>query len=156
MKKLLLLSCAFLGLSSLKADESLMMIKPEQVKENHIGSILKKVEDAGFEIVGLKMTKLTEERASKFYESLKDKPFFKDLIAYITSGPIVAIVIQGDNVVENARDLIGSTNPQDAKEGTIRKMFGKNIQSNAVHGSDSNDNAKREIDFFFSKNEIFN
>jgi nucleoside-diphosphate kinase len=155
MKKILLSSLLLLGCASLQADESLLLVKPEQVKEQNVGAILKIIEDSGLKIVGLKMTKLSEEKASSFYSSLKDKPFFKDLVSYMTSGPIVAVALEGNNIVERARTLIGSTNPIDASEGTLRKLFGKNIQENAVHGSDSKENAQRELDFFFSKEELF-
>jgi nucleoside-diphosphate kinase len=156
MKKLALVSLSLLSFFSLRAEETFMMIKPDQVKEKHVGSILSKIEDAGFKISALKMTKLSNEKAADFYGALKDKPFYKDLVDYMTKGPIVAIVLSKDNAVDEGRKIIGATDPKKALDGSIRQLFGKNIQENAIHGSDSIENAKREIAFFFTKDEIYN
>jgi nucleoside-diphosphate kinase len=103
----------------------------------------------------MKFTKMTNEKASKFYAIHSERPFFKDLVGYMTSGPIVAAILEKDNAVNDFRELIGSTNPEEAKEGTIRNMFAKSISENAIHGSDSDENAKIECEFHFSPEEIF-
>ena len=132
------------------------IIKPDATKRNITGSINKIIEDNNFVIIAQKRIKLTKEKAEGFYSIHKDKPFFRDLIEYMTSGPVIVQVLQGDNAVENYRKIMGATNPDNAENGTIRKKFALNIQENSVHGSDSDTNAKVEIDYFFEKNEIFN
>ena len=132
------------------------MIKPDAMQKKHAGSILSDIEKAGFNIIALKLTKLTPESAKKFYKIHEKRPFFTDLINYITSGPIIAAILEKENAVEDFRSLIGNTNPEEAKEGTIRKKYAKSIDANAIHGSDSNENAKIEADFHFSENEIIN
>lgn len=129
------------------------MIKPDAVQKNYIGGILEKINSAGFRIVAMKYMKLTREEAGKFYMVHKDRPFYSDLIEYMTSGPIVAAMLEKDNAVEDYRKLIGATNPAQAAEGTIRKLFAESIAANAVHGSDSDENAIIENDFFFSRLE---
>lgn len=129
------------------------MIKPDAVQKNYIGGILEKINTAGFRIVAMKYMKLTREEAGKFYMVHKDRPFYSDLIEYMTSGPIVAAMLEKDNAVEDYRKLIGATNPAQAAEGTIRKLFAESIAANAVHGSDSDENAIIENDFFFSRLE---
>ena len=109
-----------------------------------------------YQKLALKMTKMSKETAESFYAIHKDRPFFPDLIKYITSGPIIAAILQKENAVEDFRELIGSTNPEEAKEGTIRNLYAKSIDANAIHGSDSNENAKIEGAFHFSENEQFN
>ncbi|HRN42359.1 MAG: nucleoside-diphosphate kinase [Flavobacteriales bacterium] len=131
------------------------MIKPDAVENNYIGGILKMINDAGFKIVAMKYTKLTPEKAGAFYEVHKERPFYGELVSYMSSGPIVAAILEKDNAVEDFRKLIGATNPADAAEGTIRKVYAKSIQANAVHGSDSDENAKIEGNFHFAANEIF-
>lgn len=131
------------------------MIKPDAVEENNIGSILAMMTEAGFRIVGMKYTKLSPEQAGKFYEIHKERPFYGELVEFMSRGPIVAAILEKDNAVEDFRKLIGATNPAQAEEGTIRKRFAKSIGENAVHGSDSDDNAKIEGDFFFSQLERF-
>ena len=131
------------------------MIKPDAVADNHIGGITKMIEEGGFRIVAMKKTKLSEERAGKFYEVHKERPFYGDLVKYMSKGPIVAMILEKDNAVEDFRTLIGATNPEQAAEGTIRKKYAKSIESNAVHGSDSDENAQIEGDFFFSADERF-
>jgi len=132
------------------------IIKPDATKRNITGSINKIIEDNNFVIIAQKRTKLSKEKAEGFYSIHKDKPFFNDLIEYMTSGPVIVQVLQGDNAVENYRNIMGATNPENAKKGTIRKEYALNIQENSVHGSDSEENAKIEINYFFEDNEIFN
>ena len=132
-----------------------MMIKPDATEKGHIGSILEKVTSAGFIIKALKLTKLTKRDAEKFYEIHKERPFFDDLIRFMTRGPIVAAILEKDNAVSDFRTLIGSTNPVEAAEGTIRKLYATSVGENAVHGSDSEENALIESKFHFSGREIF-
>ena len=117
--------------------------------------IVDKIIKSGFKIKAMKFTQMTNEKAGEFYAIHKERPFFTDLVDYMTSGPIVAAILEKDNAVNDFRDLIGSTNPEEAEEGTIRKMFAKSISENAIHGSDSDDNAKIECEFHFSADEIF-
>ena len=131
------------------------MIKPDAVQGNHIGGITKMIEEAGFRVVAMKKTRLTEDRAGKFYEVHKERPFYADLVSYMSSGPIVAMLLEKDNAVVDFRKLIGATNPAQAEEGTIRKIYAKSMEANAVHGSDSDENAQLEGDFFFSADERF-
>ena len=131
------------------------MIKPEAVESGFSGSILSKIENAGFRIVALKITKLTKERAGEFYSVHKERPFYSELVNYMSSGPILAAILEKDNAVLDFRKLIGSTDPSEAKEGTIRAEFAESKAKNAVHGSDSNENAKIECDFHFSDSERF-
>jgi len=129
------------------------MIKPDAYNAGNTGAILKMIEEAGFKLKAMKLTKLTQERAGKFYEIHKERPFYGELCAYMSSGPIVALVLEKNNAVEEFRKLIGATDPAKAAEGTIRKMFAKSIEANAVHGSDSDENANIEANFFFSQFE---
>lgn len=131
------------------------MIKPDAVEANNIGPILAKINEAGFRIVAMKYLKLSKETAGKFYEVHKERPFYGELVDYMSGGPIVAAVLSKDNAVADYRRLIGATDPTKADEGTIRKLFAKSISANAVHGSDSDENANIEADFFFSKMERF-
>ncbi len=131
------------------------MIKPDAVKNNNIGPILAKINDAGFTIRAMKYTELSEAQAMAFYEVHKERPFYGELVEFMTSGPIVAAILEKENAVEDFRKLIGATNPTEAAEGTIRKIFAESIQNNAVHGSDSDENAIIEADFHFSKTERF-
>ena len=131
------------------------MIKPDAVKDGHIGAILAKINEAGFTIKAMKMTKLSAEKAGQFYEVHKERPFYGELTEYMSSGPIVAAVLTKDNAVADYRKLIGATDPTKADEGTIRKLFAKSIAANAVHGSDSDENAEIESNFFFSSLERF-
>ena len=134
---------------------TLTMIKPNAVRNNYIGPILAKINEAGFRIVAMKYTRLTKNQARKFYVEHKDKHFFDDLVDFIISGPIVAILLEKENAVADFRKLIGATDPQYAEEGTIRKLFAESKQNNAIHGSDSDESAERESDFFFSMTERF-
>jgi len=131
------------------------MLKPDSVRNGNIGAILDKIIKSGFEIKAMKFTRMSTQQASSFYAIHKERPFFKDLIQYMTSGPIVAAMLKKENAVNDFRTLIGSTNPDEAADGTIRKIFAKSISENAVHGSDSDENAKIECDFHFLDEEIF-
>ncbi len=131
------------------------MIKPDAVEDGHIGAILEKITAAGFKIVAMKYTQMSKRDAQEFYAIHKERPFFGELVEFMTRGPIVAAILEKDNAVEDFRALIGSTNPEEAAEGTIRKLYAKNIGENAVHGSDSDENAKIEGAFHFSGREVF-
>ena len=136
-------------------DITFTMIKPEAVSSNNIGAILNMIEDGGFRIVSMKKILLSREKASAFYEVHKDRPFYSELVEYMSGGPIIAAILKKDNAVDDFRKLIGATNPEDAEEGTIRKKFATSLAKNAIHGSDSNKNAKIEADFHFSLDERF-
>ncbi len=129
------------------------MIKPSAFASNYTGGILKMINDAGFVIKALKATCLTKEQAGAFYAVHQGKPFYDSLVKFMSSGPIVAAILEKDNAVEDFRTLIGATNPANAAEGTIRKLYAVSLEENAVHGSDSDENANIEADFFFSKIE---
>ena len=131
------------------------IIKPSAVKDNNIGEIVAMIEKDGFKINAMKLTKMSFEDASKFYYIHKEKPFYNDLCKFMSDGPIVAMIFNKENAVKGFRDLIGATNPSEAEEGTIRHKFGKSIDENAIHGSDSDENAIDEMNFFFSEKEIF-
>lgn len=131
------------------------MIKPDAVKAGHIGAILAKMNEAGFKIVAMKYTKLSAEKAGEFYAVHKERPFYGELVEFMSSGPIVAAVLEKENAVEDFRKLIGATDPSKAEAGTIRALFAKSIGENAVHGSDSDENAAIESSFHFSGVEIF-
>ena len=131
------------------------MIKPEAVANGHIGAILERINAAGFRIVSMKKTELTSELAGAFYSVHKERPFYGELVSYMSSGPIVAAILEKDNAVSDFRALIGATDPSEAAEGTIRKEFAESKAKNAIHGSDSDENAEIEGTFFFSKFERF-
>jgi len=131
------------------------MIKPDAVGNGHIGAILEKINASGFNIVAMKLTKLSKSDAEKFYQVHSERSFYGDLVNYMTEGPIVAAILQKTNAVDDFRVLIGATNPAEAAEGTIRKLFATSISANAVHGSDSDENAKIESNFFFKNDERF-
>lgn len=131
------------------------MIKPDAVTDKHSGAILKQIEEAGFKIKAVKMTKLSAERAGEFYEVHKERSFFGELKDVMSAGHIVAFVLEKENAVVDFRKLIGATNPANAEEGTIRKLYARSLESNAIHGSDSDENALLEASFFFAKTEIF-
>jgi nucleoside-diphosphate kinase len=134
---------------------TLTMIKPFAVKQHHLGEILSYIEKNGFHIRALKMTQLAKEKAKLFYEEHSEKPFFPELVKFMSSGPVVAAILEKDNAVEDFRKLIGSTDPSQAAEGTIRRMFAKDKTRNAIHGSDSDESANRECRFFFSSIDEF-
>lgn len=131
------------------------MIKPDAVRDGHSGSILKMIEAGGFRIVAMKLTYLSAERAGEFYAVHKERPFYGELKSIMSESPIIALVLEKENAVEDYRKYIGTTNPANAAEGTIRKMFAKSLERNAVHGSDSDENAAIESAFFFSQMEMF-
>ncbi|MCB9223483.1 MAG: nucleoside-diphosphate kinase [Crocinitomicaceae bacterium] len=130
------------------------MIKPEAVAAGHAGKIIDMIIQAGFEIKALKLTKLTAEQAGKFYEVHKERPFYQELVDYMSSGPIYAAILEKDNAVADFRKLVGATDPAEAEEGTIRKRFAKSKGENAVHGSDSDENAEIESNFHFAQEEV--
>tara|TARA_X000000950_G_scaffold150676_1_gene185679 strand:- start:1269 stop:1667 length:399 start_codon:yes stop_codon:yes gene_type:complete len=131
------------------------MLKPDSIEQGNMLPILNMIEAAGFKIIALKYKRMTRNEAEKFYSIHSDKSFFNDLVNFITRGPIVAAALEKDNAVDNFRNLIGSTDPNEAKEGTIRKKYAKSKGENAVHGSDSDENAEIEISFHFDNEEIF-
>jgi nucleoside-diphosphate kinase len=126
------------------------MIKPDAFSKGNSGAILAKIEEAGFRLIAMKLTRLSAEKAGEFYAVHKARPFYGELVEFMSSGPIVAAILEKDNAVEDFRKLIGATDPAKADEGTIRKLFAESVGKNAVHGSDSDENAKIEGDFFFS------
>lgn len=136
-------------------EQTLSIIKPDAVSDNKIGEILSYFEKAGLEIVGIKMMRLTTEQAKAFYAIHAHRPFFQELIQFMTEGPIVAFVLEGQSAINRTRELMGATNPKEAALGTIRRDFGASIERNAIHGSDTSENAKTEISFFFQPHAIF-
>ena len=136
-------------------ERTLVLIKPDAVGQRRIGEIIRRFEDQGLQVVGLKMAFLAEHEGARFYHAHKDKPFFPELIKFIASGPIVAMALEGEEAISRVRDLMGSTDPTEAREGTIRHLMGTSVQRNAVHGSDSVTSAAMEIPFFFNQMEIF-
>lgn len=137
------------------SNRTFTMIKPDATEAGYTGAIIKMIEEAGFRLVAMKKTLLTPERAGQFYAVHKERGFYGDLCQYMSSGPITAIILEKDNAVADFRKLIGATNPANAEEGTIRKLYAKSIEANAVHGSDSDENAAIEGSFFFAKTEEF-
>ena len=135
-------------------NKTLAILKPDAVRKNLIGQIITKITEAGFKIKAMKMVHLTNDSAGGFYEIHKERPFYNDLIQYMTSGPCVPIALEKDNAVNDFRKLIGATDPQVAEEGTIRKLYADNKQENIVHGSDSDENAAIEIAHFFTRKEL--
>ena len=136
-------------------EQTLSIIKPDATSRNVTGQVNSIIEKSGLKIIGQKRIKLTKDTAGKFYEVHKERPFFQDLVSFMVSGPVIVQVLQGENAVVLYRKVMGATNPQEAEEGTIRKEFALSIEANSVHGSDSIENAKKEISFFFSETEIF-
>jgi nucleoside-diphosphate kinase len=141
--------------NKMAGNKTLTMIKPDAVRDGHIGAILNQITEAGFRISAMKLTQLSTADAQAFYAVHAERPFFGELVEFMTSGPIVAAVLEKDNAVEDFRTLIGATNPAEAAEGTIRARFAKSIGENAVHGSDSDENAQIEGDFHFAGREQF-
>lgn len=136
-------------------NKTFTMIKPDAVAAGNTGAIIKMIEEAGFKVTAMKKVFMPKERAEQFYAVHKERPFFNDLTDYMSSGSIVPMILTKDNAVEDFRKLIGATNPKEAAEGTIRALYGQSIEANAIHGSDSDDNAAIEGDFFFSSMEQF-
>ncbi|MCE0734417.1 nucleoside-diphosphate kinase [Halomonas sp. G15] len=133
---------------------TLSIIKPDAVAKNAIGEIIARFEKAGLKVVAAKMLKLDDDKAGGFYAEHKERPFFKDLVGFMTSGPVVVQVLEGDDAIAKNRDLMGATNPKEAAPGTIRADFAETIDANAVHGSDSPESAEREIAYFFESSEL--
>ncbi len=138
----------------MSGNKTLTMIKPKAVREGNIGPILNKISEGGFKIIALKLTKLSYEEAKKFYEVHKGRPFYENLCSFMSEGPIIAAVLEKENAVQAYRDYIGPTNPEDADIDSIRGLYGTDLQQNAVHGSDSDENALKEAAFFFTDREI--
>ena len=135
-------------------ERTFSIIKPNAVADNNIGNIVARFEKEGLRIAALKLTHLSKEKAEGFYIEHKERPFFGSLVGFMTEGPVVLMVLEGENAVEKNRKLMGATNPANADEGTLRKLYAKSIEANAVHGSDSQAAADREINYFFDKNEV--
>ena len=132
------------------SNRTFTMIKPDAFAAGHTGSIIQHIEAAGFKLIAMKLTRLSSEKAGEFYAVHKERPFYGELVEFMSSGPIVAAILEKDNAVEDFRKLIGATNPANAEEGTIRKLYARSVGENAIHGSDSNENAAIEGSFFFS------
>ena len=139
----------------MRSDRTFTMIKPDAVANGYIGAILAKINEAGFRIVAMKYTQISKEQAKKFYEVHKERPFYDSLTDFMSSGPVVAAILEKEDAVASFRKLIGATNPEEAEEGTIRKQFAESMSRNAVHGSDSDENAQIEGAFYFSATEMF-
>ena len=139
----------------MRTDRTFTMLKPDSVEKGHIGAIVDKINAAGFRIVAMKLTHMTTQDAQEFYSVHSERPFYGELVEYMTRGPVVAAILEKDNAVADFRTLIGATNPADAAAGTIRNEFADSISENAVHGSDSDENAKIESDFHFSGREVY-
>ncbi len=136
------------------ATRTFSIIKPDATRRNLTGAVTKMLEDAGLRVVASKRIRMTRDQAEGFYGVHRERPFFNDLVTFMTSGPVVVQVLEGENAVQRNRDIMGATNPENAEPGTIRKELAESIEANSVHGSDSDDNAKIEIDFFFKPEEI--
>ena len=147
--------CSKIKIIKMATNRTFTMLKPDAVEKGYIGAILEKISTSGFRIVAMKLTQMTKTDAQTFYAIHKERPFFSDLVDYMTRGPIVAAILEKENAVEDFRTLIGATNPVDAADGTIRKLFADSISENAVHGSDSDENAAIEGAFHFSGREMF-
>lgn len=135
-------------------EKTLSIIKPNSVEDNNIGNIIARFEKEGLRIVACKLTCLAKEKAEGFYIEHKARPFFGSLVGFMTSGPVVLLALEGENAVAKNRQIMGATNPKDAAPGTLRALYGKSIEANGVHGSDSQASAEREISYFFDKNEL--
>lgn len=138
----------------MSGNRTFTMIKPDAVESNNIGNIIQMISDAGFNVKAMKLTQLSKDQAQSFYEVHKERPFYGELVEYMTSGPIVAAVLEKDNAVADFRALIGSTDPTEAADGTIRKKYAESKGRNAVHGSDSDENAEIESNFHFNESEL--
>ena len=136
-------------------ERTLSIVKPDGVKKGLIGEVIRRFEAGGLKVIALKMIKMTKEQAEGFYQVHKDKPFFNSLTSFMSSGPVVVMVIEGEEAIKRNRELIGATDPREAGEGTIRKDFASDVEKNIVHGSDSPETARWEIDYFFPEEELF-
>lgn len=154
LKSILTILLTAFSLNLAAQEYTLSLIKPDAVSANHIGDIIARFEKAGLHIAAIKMVSLSKQQAEQFYAEHKERPFYPDLVTFMTSGPIVAIVLEGNNAVAKNRELMGATDPQKAEKGTLRADFAQSKQKNAVHGSDSPESAKREVTFFFTPAEI--
>lgn len=154
-KYFFIFACVLSSLSILAAEETFSMIKPKAVQEKHIGAILEKIENSNLRIIGMRMVKLDEAQVKAFYKEHEGKPFFPALIEKMSSGPIVALVIEGDNAVLRLREVVGATDPKKAAHGTIRALFATSMTENAIHASDSVESAKREMAFFFTPDQLY-
>ena len=143
-----------LGLQKKMGNKTFTMIKPDAVENGHIGAILEKINSAGFKIIAMKYTKLSIQKAEEFYDIHKERPFFDELVSFMSRGPIVAAILEKENAVDDFRKLIGSTNPEHAEKGTIRELFASSMGENAIHGSDSDENAILESNFHFEDHEV--
>lgn len=139
----------------MSGNKTFTMIKPDAVTDGHTGAIIKMIEEAGFRIVAMKKIRLTSEQAGQFYAVHKERPFYASLCSYMSSGAIVPMILEKSNAVADFRTLIGATNPAKAEEGTIRKLYARSLESNAIHGSDSDENAAIEGSFFFAATELY-
>ena len=137
-------------------EKTLSIIKPNAVLDNNIGNIVKRFEDEGLRISAMKLVHLSKEKAEGFYIEHKERPFFGELVTFMTSAPVVVMALEGENAVEKNRKIMGATNPAEAEEGTLRKLYAKSLGENAVHGSDSLASAEREVNYFFDANEVQN
>jgi nucleoside-diphosphate kinase len=133
---------------------TLAIIKPDAVANRHTGKIVAHLQDAGFRVVGMKLIRMSREQAGEFYDVHRERPFYGELVEFMSSGPVVVMALEGDDAVTKYREVIGATDPAEAAEGTIRKLYAENKGRNAVHGSDSDENAAREIEFFFDESEL--
>lgn len=156
MLKQTFISLAVLVSTCLQAEQTLSIIKPDAVAKNHIGAIISRFENNNLHVAGLKMVKLSKEQAGDFYAVHKDRPFYGELVEFMSSGPVVVIALEGDNAVAKNRELMGATDPKKAAKGTLRADFAESMGKNAVHGSDSVENAKNEVRFFFKDSELVN
>ena len=139
----------------MKIEKTFCIIKPNAIESNVIGKIIDRFESEGLKIAAAKLVRLTKEKAEGFYIEHRERPFFGSLVSFMTSSPVLLMVLEGESAVERNRKIMGATNPADAEEGTLRKLFARNIEANAVHGSDSHVSAEREISYFFDKNEVY-
>jgi len=161
-KKLLLVLCLLCALTACNKNEwkesgkekTLSIIKPDAVKSNHIGDIIQRFEQSGLRVSAIQMKHLTEKQAGDFYAVHKERPFYGELVRFMSSGPVVVMVLEGENAVARNREIMGATDPAKASSGTLRHDFAKSVTENAVHGSDSQENAKQEILFFFAGDEL--
>ncbi len=136
-------------------ERTLSIVKPDGVRKNLIGEVIKRFEEAGLKVVALKMTHLTKQQAQGFYHVHRERPFFDSLTSFMSSGPVVLMVLEGEEAIKKVREIMGATNPADAEPGTIRKLFADSIEENIVHGSDSAESARFEIGYFFNALEVF-
>ena len=135
-------------------ERTLSIVKPNAVEDNNIGNVVARFEKEGLRIAAAKLTRLSKEKAEGFYIEHKERPFFGSLVSFMTSGPVLLMALEGENAITRNREIMGATNPAEADEGTLRKLYAKSLEANAVHGSDSKASAEREIAYFFDKNEV--